>query len=175
MSLKAAPTGHTAYLSIYLSISLSLYLFRLGWSLGELKTWKTKILHLSIDRVWNYSWYKSQTYLLDINPVPHPVFDMTRTTRKISLLSVWIFKESDLGPWPLADSFIESQCPSHCTLSIYISVPFHEFFLRVIRQARPSATHPSYYTRGALKTGGGCRAGREIFLCGIRQGSGSCV
>ena len=35
------------------------------------------------------------------------------------------------------------------------------WLLRVIRQARPSATRPSYYTRGALKTGGGCRAGRE--------------
>ena len=37
----------------------------------------------------------------------------------------------------------------------------HVIFLRVIRQARPSATRPSSYTRGALKKGGGCRAGRE--------------
>ena len=27
-----------------------------------------------------------------------------------------------------------------------------------VRQARPSATRPSYYTRGALRTRGGCRA-----------------
>ena len=27
--------------------------------------------------------------------------------------------------------------------------------MRVLRQARPPATRPSYYTRGALKTGGG--------------------
>ena len=32
------------------------------------------------------------------------------------------------------------------------------WLLRVIRQARPSAMHPSYYTHGALKTAGACRA-----------------
>ena len=64
-------------------------------------------------------------------------------------------------------------------MSVYVCIylsPFHVIFLRVIRQARPSATRvirqarpsatgPSYYTRGALKTGGGCRAGREIYFC----------
>ena len=35
------------------------------------------------------------------------------------------------------------------------------WLLRVIREARPSAMRPSYYTRGALNMGGGCRAWRE--------------
>ena len=49
------------------------------------------------------------------------------------------------------------------------------WLLCVIRQA-PLATRPSYYTHGALKTRGGCRAGRNFFLrLGIRQGSGYCV
>ena len=60
----------------------------------------------------------------------------------------------------MSDSFIESRCPS-----IYISVPFHVIFLRLrtglITRIEPILLHawsPSYYTCGALKTGGGCRA-----------------
>ena len=33
-------------------------------------TWKTKLLHLSIDRMWNYSWQKSQ--MIDIKSCPSP-------------------------------------------------------------------------------------------------------
>ena len=54
------------------------------------------------------------------------------------------------------------------------------WLLHVIRQARPSATRPSYYTCGALKTRGGCRASiasvERFFVSRMRDFQGStCV
>ena len=75
-----------------------------------------------------------------------------------------------IGPWPILSWSRDVRLSIYLSiyLYIYISVPFHVIFWRVIKQARPLATRvirkarPSYYTHGALKTGGGCRAGREV-------------
>ena len=54
---------------------------------------KTKILHISIDRIWNYSW-QNLTHIYKIsNPAPH-LLARTTTSMRLNLLTktTWNFK-----------------------------------------------------------------------------------